>query len=55
MNKTDTDCKYCNGNDKNVPCAYPSQKKDGCLRDVRLKEEAEERARITEYYLTMST
>lgn len=29
-------CKACGGNDKNIPCAYPSENKDGCLRDFRL-------------------
>ena len=29
-------CAYCGGNDGNVPCAYPSVGKLGCLRDIRL-------------------
>lgn len=31
-------CPYCGGNDKDMPCAYPSEGKPGCLRDVRLSE-----------------
>lgn len=33
-------CTYCHGNDRDVPCAYPSEGKPGCLRDARLKEAA---------------
>jgi hypothetical protein len=29
-------CRACNGNDRDVPCAYPSEGQAGCLRDVRL-------------------
>lgn len=29
-------CSYCHGNDRDAPCAYPSQRKPGCLRDRRL-------------------
>lgn len=29
-------CTYCGGNDRDMPCAYPSEKKPGCLRDTRL-------------------
>jgi hypothetical protein len=29
-------CTACGGNDGNMPCAYPSQGKPGCLRDARL-------------------
>ena len=29
-------CTYCNGNDGDTPCAYPSEGKPGCLRDKRL-------------------
>jgi len=32
-------CRYCNGNDRDAPCAYPSEGKKGCLRDSRLKAE----------------
>lgn len=31
-------CKACNGNDGDVPCAYPSSNVKGCLRDVRLNK-----------------
>jgi hypothetical protein len=30
-------CPVCNGNDGNTPCAYPSEKMEGCLRDKRFK------------------
>jgi hypothetical protein len=30
------DCPACNGNDADMPCAYPSEGKHGCLRDKRL-------------------
>lgn len=30
-------CAYCHGNDRDMPCAYPSEGKPGCLRDQRLK------------------
>lgn len=39
-------CRVCNGNDRDVPCAYPSGDQPGCLRDARL------RAEITEEYRT---
>ena len=29
MSKT---CSYCNGNNKDAPCAFPGEKKDGCLK-----------------------
>lgn len=29
-------CPTCNGDDKNAPCAYPSEGKQGCLRDARI-------------------
>lgn len=29
-------CPACQGNDGNMPCAYPSEGKPGCLRDKRL-------------------
>lgn len=29
-------CKTCNGNDVDIPCAYPSKGVQGCLRDKRL-------------------
>ncbi len=29
-------CRHCGGNDKDVPCAYPSDGAPGCLRDQRL-------------------
>jgi len=32
-------CSYCHGNDRNMPCAYPSEGKPGCLRDARLAAE----------------
>lgn len=28
-------CPACNGNDTDAPCAYPSEGKQGCLRDKR--------------------
>jgi hypothetical protein len=31
-------CSYCGGNDRDMPCAYPSEKKEGCLRDARLQQ-----------------
>jgi len=31
-----SECRYCGGNDKDAPCAYPSENKHGCLRDERL-------------------
>jgi len=30
-------CAYCHGNDRDMPCAYPSESKPGCLRDQRLR------------------
>lgn len=27
-------CPACNGNDKDAPCAYPSEGKQGCLREI---------------------
>jgi hypothetical protein len=33
-------CPSCGGNDREAPCAYPSEGKPGCLRDVRLAERA---------------
>jgi hypothetical protein len=30
-------CPACGGNDAGMPCAYPSEGKTGCPRDVRLK------------------
>jgi len=32
-------CPVCNGNDRDLPCAYPSEGQAGCLRDRRLKED----------------
>ena len=29
-------CSTCKGNDADAPCAYPSEGRDGCLRDARL-------------------
>ena len=29
-------CPVCKGNDADMPCAYPSERVNGCLRDVRL-------------------
>lgn len=31
-------CKACGGNDGDAPCAYPSEGKAGCIRDVRLAQ-----------------
>jgi hypothetical protein len=31
-------CPVCLGNDRDMPCAYPSQNKAGCLRDLRLTQ-----------------
>ncbi len=31
-------CTYCHGDDRSIPCAYPSEGKPGCLRDARLAE-----------------
>lgn len=28
-------CPVCNGNDADMPCAYPSENQEGCLRDKR--------------------
>ncbi len=33
-------CPMCYGNDGDMPCAYPSAKAQGCLRDKRLAREA---------------
>jgi len=33
------ECSYCRGNDRDMPCAYPSEGKPGCLRDIRLRRE----------------
>lgn len=32
-------CPVCNGNDREMACAYPSEGKAGCSRDKRLGEE----------------
>ncbi len=32
-------CTYCGGNDKDAPCAYPSEGKPGCLRDARMQRD----------------
>lgn len=32
---TPGNCTYCNGNDVDMPCAFPSEGKPGCLRDER--------------------
>ena len=29
-------CAACGGNDGDMPCAYPSEKRHGCLRDRRV-------------------
>jgi hypothetical protein len=29
-------CPACGGNDRDMPCAYPSEGRPGCLRDARL-------------------
>jgi hypothetical protein len=31
-------CPSCNGNDKDAPCAYPSEGRTGCLRDERVTQ-----------------
>lgn len=31
-------CPTCQGNDRDTPCAYPSEGKPGCLRDKRLAQ-----------------
>lgn len=31
-------CPWCRGNDRDMPCLYPSEGKPGCLRDARLKK-----------------
>lgn len=31
-------CKICNGNDFDIPCAYTTEKPEGCLRAARLKQ-----------------
>lgn len=36
---SDTCCPSCGGNDGDTPCAYPSEGKPGCLRDIRLQKE----------------
>jgi len=30
-------CPACNGNDGDIPCAYPSEGVQGCWRDKRIK------------------
>lgn len=35
--EADFTCTVCGGNDADMPCAYPGDKKKGCLRDVRLQ------------------
>lgn len=40
MMTTDTRCPICNGNDGDRPCAYTTEKPDGCLRAKRLEAEA---------------
>ena len=37
IHKEELTCKLCNGNDKDVPCAYSSKRLKGCLRAERLK------------------
>lgn len=32
-------CKICNGNDADIPCAYTTEKPDGCLRAARLNSQ----------------
>lgn len=32
----DKACPACGGNDRDRPCAYPSEGQKGCLRDIRL-------------------
>ena len=34
--QTEPECPACNGNDRDMPCAYPGEGKPGCLRDARL-------------------
>jgi len=33
-------CSFCRGDDQQMPCAYPSEGKPGCLRDARLAHPA---------------
>jgi hypothetical protein len=40
-------CPVCNGNDGDVPCAYPSEGKQGCLMEAR--RAISERNRHAEY------
>jgi hypothetical protein len=33
------ECLVCGGDDASAPCAYPGERMQGCLRDVRLETE----------------
>ena len=44
----DQRCPTCNGNDGNMPCAYPSEGQSGCLRDARLKPVQQEPVAIVD-------
>lgn len=35
----DVKCDICNGNDKDIPCAYTTEKPNGCLRAARLQDD----------------
>lgn len=39
-------CQTCNGNDRDMPCAYPSKGGTGCLRDKRILAERKARNEI---------
>jgi hypothetical protein len=45
-------CPACNGNDADMPCAYPSKTVVGCMRDKRLKLErvVEKRPQFNPFY-----
>lgn len=36
---TANSCRVCGGNDKDIPCAYTTEKPVGCLRKARLEHE----------------
>jgi hypothetical protein len=36
-------CRVCGGNDRDAPCAYPGERRPGCLRDVRMAKERKAR------------
>jgi hypothetical protein len=41
-------CPTCRGNDADMPCAYPSAGKQGCLRDKRLAEQEQEKDALSD-------